>query len=73
MTKKSDTIRLRHMLDATEKARSFVQGQTRKDLDRDEKLALALVRLVDDLPALSRELRSALKEETGADQEALWK
>jgi len=47
MPKKSDIIRLRHMLDAAEKAINFVKGKGRPDLDRDEKLALALVRLIE--------------------------
>ena len=35
------------MLDAAAKAVSFVAGKSRNDLDTDEKLALALVRLVE--------------------------
>lgn len=122
MPRKSDIIRLRHMLDAAEKAIQFVEGKARPDLDRDEKLGLALVRLIEiigeaavkvssdvqarhssipwkdvvgtrnrlihgyedvdldivwrivetDLPGLVRELRVALKTETGTDQESLW-
>jgi uncharacterized protein with HEPN domain len=110
------------MLDAAEKAIQFVEGKARPDLDRDEKLGLALVRLIEiigeaavkvssdvqarhssipwkdvvgtrnrlihgyedvdldivwrivetDLPGLVRELRVALKTETGTDQESLW-
>jgi uncharacterized protein with HEPN domain len=47
MPKKSDIIRLRHMLDASLKAAEFARGHDRPDLDRDEKLALALVRLIE--------------------------
>ena len=47
MPKKSDIVRLRHMLDAAEKAVRFAEGKTRPDLDRDEKLALAVVRLIE--------------------------
>ena len=47
MPKKSDIIRLRHMLDASEKAVEFVRGKDRSSLDQDEKLALALVRLIE--------------------------
>ena len=46
-TRKSDTIRIRHMLDAAKKIIQFTQSKTRTDLDTDEKLALALVRLVE--------------------------
>lgn len=44
---RSDLIRIRHMLDAALEAVSFVQGKSRKDLDEDRKLNLALVRLVE--------------------------
>ena len=47
MTKKSDTIRLRHMLDACHKAMEFLKGKDRSSLDQGEKLALALVRLIE--------------------------
>lgn len=42
-----DAVRLRHMLDAAYKAREFVQGRNRSDLESDEMLALALVRLLE--------------------------
>ena len=44
---KSDSVRLQHMLDGAKEAVSFVKGQTRIALDRDRKLALSLVRLVE--------------------------
>ena len=47
MPTKSDIIRLRHMLETADKAKSFTEGKARQDLDRDEKLALALVRLIE--------------------------
>ena len=43
----ADAIRLRHMLDAAGKALSFVQDRSREDLETDEMLALALVRLLE--------------------------
>ncbi len=43
----ADAIRLRHMLDAAIRARSFVQDRKRDDLETDEMLALALVRLLE--------------------------
>ena len=39
-----DEVRLRHMLDAAQKAVSFTQGRARTDLETDELLTLALVR-----------------------------
>src|SRR3989304_2534712 len=44
---KSDAIRMRHMLDACRKALLFTENKSRSDLDSNEKLALALVRLVE--------------------------
>ena len=45
--RKDDEIRLRHMLDASFEALSFVQGRTRRDLDGDRQLVLALVKEVE--------------------------
>ena len=42
-----DRIRLRHMLDASKKAVEFCAGKTEVDLVKDEKLTLAVVRLVE--------------------------
>jgi uncharacterized protein with HEPN domain len=43
----ADAIRLRHMLDAAVKARLFVRNRDRGNLEADEMLALALVRLLE--------------------------
>ena len=47
MSEISPVDRLHHMLDAARKARQFTQGKTRVDLDRDDMLMLALVRLLE--------------------------
>ncbi len=47
MTRRDDTIALRHMLEHAEEAVQAVQGRTRTDLDGDRLLALALVKLVE--------------------------
>jgi uncharacterized protein with HEPN domain len=44
---KDDSIRLRHMLDAASEAVSFDRGKSRRSLDRDRKLALALVKSIE--------------------------
>ncbi len=44
---RDDIAGLNHILDAAGKALTFVKGKTRKDLERDEMLALALVRLLE--------------------------
>lgn len=42
-----DRLRVRHILDAARKAHKYARDKTRADLDRDEVLALALVRLIE--------------------------
>lgn len=66
MLQPKDEIRLRHMLEAAEKAVAFLEGRTRQDLDTDEQLALALTRLLEIVgeaaAALSEEFRSDYPE-----------
>lgn len=47
MLSAEDRIRIRHMLDAANKARSFVADREREDLDEDEQLSLSLQRLIE--------------------------
>ena len=47
MDKTEDIVYLRHMLDAARKATEFTKSSERADLDNDEKLALAIVRLLE--------------------------
>lgn len=47
MTKVDDSDRMRHMREAVTKALGFSQGKSRTDLDTDEWLCLALVRLLE--------------------------
>ena len=47
MRKADNVVRLRHMLDAARKARALTQQRQREELDKDEVLALALVRLLE--------------------------
>lgn len=42
-----DDARLRHMLEAARDAMSFVSDCSREDLDRDRKLALAIVKCIE--------------------------
>ncbi|GAB4279772.1 MAG: hypothetical protein Fur0025_07230 [Oscillatoriaceae cyanobacterium] len=44
---KTDAVRLQHMIDASQKALTFTHGRSRSRRDRDEILALAVVRLVE--------------------------
>lgn len=43
----SDAIRLRHMLEATEKAVEFSDGKSRADLDSNQMLVLAVVKCIE--------------------------
>ncbi len=59
-----DEVRLRHMLDAAKKAISFTQGRERTDLNTDEVLALAVVRLVEILGEAAKNVSQDLKDRT---------
>jgi len=62
MLSNEDRIRLTHMLDAAIKAINATQGKTKEDLENDELLALALVRLLEIIgeaaKAVSEDVRS---------------
>jgi len=47
MPNDKDSIRLQHMLDAARKATHYIEGRSRSDLDKDEMLTLALIRLLE--------------------------
>ena len=47
MSQRETNLRLRHMLDHAQEAVAMAQGKTRTDLERDRKLNLALVRLLE--------------------------
>ncbi len=47
MPKREDVVRLRHMLDAAQKAQQFIKGRSRAEIERDEPLTLALIRLLE--------------------------
>ena len=47
MPKTEDAVRVRHMFDAAQKAIEFTEKCTRQDLDKDEKLALSITRLLE--------------------------
>lgn len=47
MPRNEDIIRLRHMLEASQDAVSFVEGKNRKDLDENKMLRLSLIRCIE--------------------------
>ena len=44
---RSDSVRLRHMLDAANEALEFARGRAREDLESDRMFVLALVKLIE--------------------------
>ena len=44
---KIDSVRLRHMLDAAMEVEGFSQRKTRRSLDTDRKLVLALIKSIE--------------------------
>ena len=59
---KGDRILLRHMLDAALKAKHFIQGRSRGELDSDEMLALAVIRLLEVMGEATRGLSQEVKD-----------
>jgi len=47
MLNREDAVRLRHMLDAARKAHQLIGDRARVEIERDETLTLALVRLLE--------------------------
>ena len=54
MSQRDHRVRIRHMLEAAEKAVEFVTGKQRRDLDEDEQLALVPARLIEILGEAAR-------------------
>ena len=65
-----DEVRLRHMLDAARKALEFMTGLSREDLDTDEQLPLAVVRL---LEIVGEAARHVTAETRAAHPEIPWR
>jgi len=60
--RKSDVVRLRHMLDAAREAMRFTRGKQREDLNTDRLLVFGLVKAMEiDLPPLIAALEKALE------------
>jgi uncharacterized protein with HEPN domain len=58
---KDDLTYLRHMLDAARKVEQFTQGMERSDLESDEMLSLAVIRLLEILGEASRNVSEDLR------------
>lgn len=58
-----DAIRLRHMLDAAKRAIEFMQGRAKSDLESDEQLSLAVVRLLEILGEAAKNVSEDLRKD----------
>ncbi len=67
---KDDRILLRHMLDAARKVGDFRRGRSRADLDSDEMLALAIIRLLEVIGEAARNLSQDIRD---SHPEIAWK
>ena len=65
-----DEVRLRHMLDAAHKTLAFTDGRSRDDLDTDEQLTLAIVRL---LEIIGEAAKKVTTETRAAHPEIPWR
>jgi len=59
---KSDRVRVHHILDAAKEAIEFLKDKSRKDLDADRKLSLALVRLLEVIGEAARGISPEFRE-----------
>jgi uncharacterized protein with HEPN domain len=62
--KKTEEVRLRHMRDAAAKAVAFAEGCQRTDLDTNEMLSLAVVRLLEIVGEASKNLSQAMRDQS---------
>lgn len=65
-----DEVWLRHMLDAARKVIAFAHGRSRPDLDTDEKLTLAIVRLLEIIGEAAKQVTA---ETRAAHPEIPWR
>jgi uncharacterized protein with HEPN domain len=70
MPRRDDVVRLRHMLDAAQKAQQLIKGRSRAEIERDETLTLALVRL---LEIIGEAAKNVSPETRQRRQEIPWK
>ena len=62
MATTEDITRLKHMLEAAQKAMYFTQDRSRRDLDADEVLTLAMVRLLEIVGEAARNISDSIKD-----------
>ena len=62
MTRIDDATRIRHMLDAASRAETLTKKRQRADLDQDDVLGLAVVRLLEILGEAARGVSSGMQQ-----------
>jgi uncharacterized protein with HEPN domain len=62
MTRIDDVTRIRHMLDAASRAYTLTEGRERSDLEEDDVLGLAIVRLLEILGEAARGVSSEMQK-----------
>lgn len=62
MKRPDDAVRLKHMLEAAQKAVRLVKGKQRADFDADETLILAITRLLEIVGEAANGVSAALRE-----------
>ena len=63
MSKVENIVRLRHMLDAAQKAIEFTRGCSSNDFEKDDKLTLSVVRLLEILGEAAKNVSEQYKNE----------
>ena len=63
MLNNEDRIRIRHMLEASQKIMKFFQKKTRQEFENDEVLVLAVVRLLEIVGEAARKISSEITQE----------
>jgi uncharacterized protein with HEPN domain len=63
MSVNDDLTRLKHMLEAAQKVAQFTQGETRESLTADEKLQLAIVRLIEIIGEAASRISDEFRDE----------
>lgn len=61
-----DNTRLRHMLDAAKETVGFATGKSRKDLDDDRQLSLAIIKSIEIIGEAASKVSETCKEENGS-------
>jgi len=58
----SDTIRIKHMIDAAEEAISFAEGKERKDLDGERMLVLSAIKEIEMIGEAAAKISAEVRE-----------